>query len=81
MMRRYVPSLLITTKWAGTVAGITGAVLIALNIGFVGYGFMLFLISSILWSAAAVVQRDVSLGVLQGAFTIINVLGIFRWMV
>lgn len=68
-------------KWAGTIAGVTGAVLVALNIGVTGYGFVLFLVASLLWGAAGVVQREPSLVVLQGAFTAINVLGIYRWMV
>ncbi len=68
------------TKWVGTFAGIAGAALIALNIGFVGYGFVLFLISSLLWSAAAIVQRDASLFVLQGAFVLVDVVGVARWL-
>jgi len=68
-------------KWAGTAAGVAGAVLVALNVGVTGYGFVLFLVSSLLWSAAGVAQRELSLVVLQGAFTAINVLGIYRWLV
>lgn len=68
-------------KWVGTGAGVAGAVLVALNMGVTGYGFVLFLVSSLLWSAAGVAQREPSLVVLQGAFTAINVLGIYRWMV
>ena len=68
------------TKWVGTIAGIAGAVLIALNIGIVGYGFVLFLISSVLWSAVAMVQRDASLFVLQGAFVLVDVIGVARWL-
>jgi hypothetical protein len=50
-----------------------------LNLGVVGYGFLLFLVSSLLWTAAGVAQREPSLVVLQGAFTAINVPGIYRW--
>ncbi|MBM3950790.1 MAG: hypothetical protein FJ311_04985 [Rhodospirillales bacterium] len=67
-------------KWIGTGAGVTGAVLVALNMGVTGYGFMLFLVSSLLWCAAGFAQRESSLVVLQGAFTAINVLGIYRWL-
>jgi hypothetical protein len=52
---------------------------IALNLGVVGYGFVLFLVSSLLWTAVGFAQREPSLVVLQGAFTEINVLGIYRW--
>jgi len=68
-------------KWAGTAAGVTGAGLVALNLGVTGYGFVLFLLSSLLWGAAGWAQRDDSLVILQGAFTIINVVGIYRWIV
>jgi len=68
-------------KWIGANAGVAGAVLVALNIGVTGYGFVLFLVSSLIWSAAGIAQREPSLVVLQGAFTAINVLGIYRWMV
>ncbi len=37
-------------KWIGTGAGVSGAIMIALNLGLVIYGFGLFLISSLLWS-------------------------------
>jgi hypothetical protein len=66
-------------KWLGTAAGIGGAILIALNVGAVGYGFALFLISSVLWCAIGLAQRESSLVVLQSAFTAINVLGLWRW--
>jgi len=71
---------LTAAKWTGTVAGIAGAVLIALNIGVVAAGFALFLVSSLLWATVAWLQREPSLLLLQLAFTAINVIGIHRWM-
>lgn len=73
-------TLMSAAKWVGTVAGVAGAVLIALNLGMVIYGFWLYLISSVLWTAVGWVQRETSLFVLQGAFTAINILGIYRWL-
>ncbi len=67
-------------KWIGTGTGIAGALLIALNIGVTGYGFALFLISSLLWCAAGIVQRDASLALLQAVFSVVNVVGIWRWL-
>ena len=82
MIHRYRESgVLAAAKWIGTAAGVSGATLFALNLGVVGYGFMLFLVSSLLWTAVAWVQREASLLVLQIAFTTINVAGIWRWMV
>jgi len=75
-----VAQALTAAKWIGTAAGVSGAVLIALNLGLVVYGFGLFLVSSILWTAVGWLQREPSLVVLQGAFTAINVVGIARWL-
>ena len=80
MHKPFEPLPLRATKWIGTIAGIAGAGLIALNVGFVGYGFVLFLISSVLWTAAAAAQRDSALLVLQGVFAIIDIVGVVRWM-
>ena len=67
-------------KWFASACGVVGAIMIALNLGLVIYGFGLFLISSLLWSVIGWLQRDTSLVVLQGAFTIINIVGIYRWL-
>lgn len=75
-----IASALNAAKWVGTAAGVSGAALIALNVGMVVQGFALFLISSVLWAAVGWLQREPSLLVLQGAFTAINVLGLCRWL-
>jgi hypothetical protein len=67
-------------KWSGTVAGACGATVIAPNLGIVGYGFLLFLVSSLLWTVVGFAQREPSSVVLQGAFTAINVVGMYRWL-
>ena len=68
-------------KWTGTLAGIAGAILVALNLDVSGYGFLLFLASSLLWCAAGIAQRDDSLILLQATFVVINIIGIYRWLV
>lgn len=66
-------------KWIGTATGVAGALIVAMNLGLVAHGFVLFLVSSILWSLVGWMQREASLVVLQGTFTAINVVGIVRW--
>jgi nicotinamide riboside transporter PnuC len=73
-------SRLSNAKWIGTAAGVSGAILVALNLGLVVYGFGLFLISSLLWSVVGWFRREMSLVVLQGTFTVINIVGIYRWL-
>ncbi len=68
-------------KWTGTATGIAGATLVALNVSISGWGFVLFLASSVSWTVAALRMRENSLALLQGAFTVINVLGIYRWLI
>ena len=70
---------LLTAKWLGTATGVSGAAIVALNLGVVVEGFGLFLISSLLWTAVGWSQREMSLVVLQAAFTAINLVGIYRW--
>src|SRR3546814_177927 len=67
-------------KWVRTITGVIGAIIIAANLGMVVSGFAFFLVSSLLWSTVGWVQREVSLLVLQGTFTVINVIGIWRWV-
>jgi hypothetical protein len=61
-----------TAKWLGSAAGVIGALIIAMNLGLVVHGFVLFLVSSILWSTVSWVQREASLLVLQATFTVIR---------
>jgi hypothetical protein len=76
-----IPIMLTAAKWIGTATGVAGAILVALNLGTVAYGFALFLVSSVLWCAIGLIQREPSLVVLQGVFTVINVLGLWRWAI
>jgi hypothetical protein len=68
-------------KWVGTIFGIAGATLIALNLPISGWGFVLFLISSISWMDAGLIMRENSIVLLNLAFTAINSLGIYRWLI
>ncbi len=74
------PELLHGFEWIGTAAGIAGAVLIAARIAISGWGFVLFLVSSIAWLAAGIAHENTALILLQAAFTAINLLGIWRWL-
>ena len=72
--------MLIGLKWLGTGTGVGGALLLAANTPLSGWGFVLFLISSMSWTLAAWQARDLALGVLQLTFTGINILGIYHWL-
>jgi len=68
-------------KWLGTLTGVAGAAILALNIPISGWGWVLFAISAFAWTVAGLAQRDASLVVLQGAFLLVDLIGIWRWLI
>ncbi len=67
-------------KTIGVACGIAGALIVALNLSWSGWGFVVFLVSSLslLWAAAR--MREWKLELLFVAYTIVNVIGIWRWL-
>ena len=63
----------------GAVCGVAGAVLVSLNIPQSKYGFVLFLISSILLGIVSWQRKMQYLLTMQMVFLGINAVGIFRW--
>ncbi len=80
-LQMYSLPMLAWLKWGGTAAGLAGALVIALNLPFSGWGFALFFVSSTTWLAAAALQRETALAVLSAGYTAVNVLGIYRWLI
>ena len=68
-------------KWVGTITGVVGAFILALNIPLSGWGWTLFLFSSLSWTFAAIVMKDMSLAVLQFAFVVVDMIGVWRWLI
>ena len=77
----YRRTMIAWLKWIGTGAGLAGALVIALNLPFSGWGFVLFFVSSTTWLAAAILQRDTPLAVLSAGYTAVNILGMYRWLI
>ena len=65
--------------WIGSITGIIGAILVALNFEFSKFGYFFFLISSVNWAIQAYKNRDNALLSINVAFTLINIIGIYRW--
>jgi drug/metabolite transporter (DMT)-like permease len=68
-------------KWFGTITGVAGALLLAINIPESGWGFVLFLGSSVSWCMAGITMKEPSIWTLHGVFTIVNMIGIYRWVI
>ncbi len=75
------PRMLTFLKWTGTLTGVAGALILALNLPFSGWGWVLFAISALTWTIAGIVMRELSLVLLQVGFLVVDVLGIYRWLV
>ena len=77
--------MIITTldvlQWSGCATGVAGALLLALNNKFSGWGFVLFLMSNGFWMAFGIQTGAPGLVATQVMFTATSVLGIYRWLV
>ena len=62
-----------------TVTGITAASLIALNLNLFVFAYSLFAFSSVLWSIYAYRNSNNQLLTMNVIFTIINLIGIYRF--
>jgi len=67
-------------EWLGSLTGLAGAFLLALNTEISGYGFVMFLLSNVCWIAFALKTRTFGLLTMQAGFTATSVLGMARWL-
>lgn len=67
-------------QWCGSVSGIAGALLLALRLPISGWGYVLFLISSLTLGIWAWWLEATGLLTQQLVFTIINLIGVWRWL-
>ncbi len=71
---------LLTFGWLGTITGIIGGVLIALNsLIYSKFSFIFFLFSAGSWFIQGYKNRDYPLVLLNCVFMVIDILGIYRW--
>ena len=70
-------------EWAATGTGIAAAIVVSLNLGvrITGWGFVVFTVSSVCWIAAAVMQGETALTVQNGVLFVINLIGIYRYLI
>jgi nicotinamide riboside transporter PnuC len=68
-------------EWVGSITGIAGAILLAMNFDWSKYGYVFFLLSSI--ALVIFSHRRQLKGLLsqQLVFLGINILGVYKWMI
>ncbi len=76
---------LITTglKWFASGSGIVAATMVSLDLGrrLTGWGFVVFIASSLAWVAGAVLTKDFALGTQNVVLFAINLLGVYRYLI
>lgn len=70
-------------KWAASISGILAALMVSLDLGrrITGFGFVLFVGSSICWFAGAWMTEDWALGTQNTVLFAINLLGVYRYLI
>ena len=68
--------------WIAPVATTIAAMMTAANLGtrIMGWGFVVFLIGSLAWSAVGISTGQTNLLWTNGFLTLINIVGIWRWL-
>ena len=70
-------------KWFATGSAVTAAFIVSLDAGrrLTGFGFVIFVASAIAWIAAALLSEDWALGTQNAVLLVINLLGVYRYLI
>lgn len=76
-------SLTDVLKWAASISGMIAAFMVSLDSGrrVTGWGFVLFVFSSICWISGAALTKDWALGTQNAVLFGINLFGIYRYLI
>ena len=72
---------LLPWKRAGTALGLSGALVLSLNLSISGYAFILLLFSSYCWTVVGFKTGDKYLFITQVGFVILSLIGIYNWLI
>jgi hypothetical protein len=70
-------------RWTATTTGVVAAILVAGDFGryVTGIGFAIFTVSSVTWIVSGHLLDLESLVAQNAALTVVNVLGVYRWLI
>lgn len=69
-----------SVKWAAVMVNVFSALLLSMNVFYSKYGYIGFLIASIVLAIIAVRQKDAQYFTLNLIFSLINIAGVVRWI-
>ena len=69
--------------YVAMASGVVAAMMVSLNFSrrITGYGFAVFLVSSLVWIAYGLIGSDPALVIQNGILFLINILGVYRWLI
>ena len=70
-------------KWVASLSGMVAAFMVSLDLGrrVTGWGFVLFVGSSICWISGAALTQDWALGTQNVVLFAINIFGVWRYLI
>ena len=70
-------------KWLASISGIVAALMVSLDLGrrVTGWGFVIFVGSSLCWIAGAALAKDAALGTQNVVLFAVNLLGVYRYLI
>lgn len=70
-------------KWSASISGMIAAFMVSLDLGrrVTGWGFVLFVGSSICWISGAALTGDWALGTQNAVLFGINLFGVYRYLI
>jgi hypothetical protein len=70
-------------KWAASISGMIAALMVSLDSGrrVTGWGFVLFVGSSICWISGSALTGDWALGTQNAVLFAINLFGVYRYLI
>lgn len=76
-------TLIIMLKWFASISGMVAAFMVSLDLGrrVTGWGFALFVASSIAWIAGALMSSDEPLWTQNLVLFGINIFGVYRYLI
>ena len=76
-------TLILILKWLASGSGIIAALMVSLDSGrkVTGWGFVIFVGSSIAWCAGAALSHDWALGTQNVVLFAINLFGVYRYLI
>jgi len=68
-------------EWVGCITGLSGSILLATNSRYSQWGWIILIVSNIIWIIYGVLTHANGLIIQQIGFIITSMIGIWRWMI